>query len=361
MIKRVDRYVGRAALLGTLLVWTAITSLYVLFSTLDELRSTQGGYDTLDALWFVTMTVPRMAYQVFPIAALLGSLVGVGGLAASNELVAFRTSGASRLRLAMAALGGTLVLMIPVVIMAEWAAPMAEQQARAFRLSEKVGHPIIGGASGIWIRDGAEIVNIERPVLYADRGRQTVDFSQVEIYRAPDWVHPESITRAARAYHDGGGWTLTEVDVVRFDAQGAHSERLPSMPWDTEIKPELLDSAVSRPPLLSMRALWDYLVFLGQNRLDDTVYQEAFWEKAAYPFSVIALVLAGMPFVFGQARSHSVGMRLFFGMTVGGLYMIASRSLQKVGNVYDIPPMLTYTVPVIVLALIAILALRRSV
>ena len=64
--------------------------------------------------------------------------------------------------------------------------------------------------------------------------------------------------------------------------------------------------------------------------------------------------IAGMPFVFGQARSHSVGMRLFFGMTVGGLYMIASRSLQKVGNVYDIPPMLTYTVPVIVLALIAV-------
>lgn len=361
MVKLVDRYVGRAALLGTLLVWCAVTALYVIFSTLDELRSTQGDYDTMDALWFVVMTIPRMAYQVFPIAALLGSLVGVGGLAASNELVAFRTSGASRLRLAMAALAGTLVVMIPVVIMAEWAAPAAEQKARAFRLSELIGQPIIGGSRGIWMRDGVEIVNIQRPVLYADRGGQTVDFSEVAIYRAADWVHLESITRAAHAYHDGEGWTLTNVEVVHFDERGARSSRHLSLPWETGMKPELLDSAVTRPTLLSIRSLWGYLRFLGDNRLDDTVYQEAFWERVIYPFSVIALVLAGMPFVFGHARAQNVGMRLFFGMTVGGLYMIASRSLQKAGNVFDVPPVLSNTLPVILLALVAILALRRSV
>jgi len=81
----------------------------------------------------------------------------------------------------------------------------------------------------------------------------------------------------------------------------------------------------------------------------------------AYPFSVIALVLAGMPFVFGQSRTHNVGMRLFLGMTVGGLYMIASLSIQKIGGVYDVPASITYTLPVLLLAAVAIAVLRRSV
>ncbi|MGD2129843.1 MAG: LPS export ABC transporter permease LptG [Lysobacterales bacterium] len=361
MVKLVDRYVGRAAFLGILLVWCTVTALYILFSTLDELRSTQGNYGTVDALWFVALTTPRMAYQVFPIAALLGALVGVGGLAASNELVAFRTSGTSRLRLSVAALAGTAVVMIPVVLMAEWVAPAAEQQARAFRLSEIVGQPIIGGARGMWMRDGADIVNIQRPLLHADRGRQSVDFTNVVIYHWSDRINLESITRAARAFHDGSGWTLKNLSVVRFDAEGASVEHFDSQPWQTDVKPELLDSAVTRPVLLSMRSLWEYLQFLGENRLDDTVYQEAFWEKAAYPFSVIALVLAGMPFVFGQARSQNLGVRLFLGMTVGGLYMIAARSIQKVGSVYDVPASLTFTLPVVLLGIVAIVVLRRSV
>jgi lipopolysaccharide export system permease protein len=68
-----------------------------------------------------------------------------------------------------------------------------------------------------------------------------------------------------------------------------------------------------------------------------------------------------MPFLFGQARAYSAGVRLFFGMTVGGLFMIVSRALQKLGSVYDMPPSLTISVPILLLAITAVLALRRSV
>ena len=76
---------------------------------------------------------------------------------------------------------------------------------------------------------------------------------------------------------------------------------------------------------------------------------------------MLALVLAGMPFVFGKARSHNVGVRLFFGMTLGGVFMIISRAAQKFGTVYDLSPVLSISLPIIVLALLAIIALRRSV
>jgi len=361
MVKLVDRYVGRAALMGMLAVWFAMTMLFSLFSLLGELRDMQGDYGTGDVFWYIALTTPSMAYQIFPVSALLGALVGVGGLAAVNELVAFRTSGVSRLRLALAGIAGAMLLTVPVVIMGEWVAPAAEQQARAFRLSEMVGRAIIGGPSGVWLRDGEDIVNIRLPLLSANRGEQSVEFKNIVIYSFSGNADLQTITRADNAFHNGKMWTLENVSTVHFSDSGARFTRSKQQSWPSEVKPELLDSAVTRPSRLSLRSLWDYLGYLGENGLDDRVYQTAFWEKTLFPFTVIALVLAGMPFVFGAARMHNLGVRLFFGMVLGGLFMIISRAFQRFGDVYDLPAALTIILPPLLLSIIATLILRRSV
>lgn len=361
MVKLVDRYVGRAALMGMLAVWFAMTMLFILFSLLGELRDIQGNYGTGDVFWVIALTTPRMAYQIFPVSALLGALVGVGGLAAANELVAFRTSGVSRVRLALAGIAGAMLLTVPVVIMGEWVAPAAEQQARAFRLSEMVGRAIIGGPSGVWLRDGKDIVNIQLPLLSANRGEQSVEFKNIVIYNFSQDSKLQAITRADNAFHQGESWMLENVSTVHFSDLGARSTHSGQQIWPTEVKPELLDSAVTRPSRLSLRSLWDYLGYLGENGLDDRVYRAAFWEKTLFPFTVIALVLAGMPFVFGAARMHNLGVRLFFGMVLGGLFMIVSRAFQKFGDVYDLPAAMTIILPPLVLAIVATLILRRSV
>ena len=148
-----------------------------MFSVLGELRDTTANYSASDAFWFVLQTGPRLAYQIFPVSALMGSLLGIGSLASANELVAFRVSGVSRLRLATCRHGRNLVDQLPVMAVGEWMAPGAEQQARAFRLNQLVGQVIIGGTSGMWIRDGSDIVNIRRPLLTADRGQQSIKLS----------------------------------------------------------------------------------------------------------------------------------------------------------------------------------------
>ncbi len=170
MIKTVDTYIGKTAILGILLIWVSLTALMMMFSVLGELRATTASYGAMDVFWFVLQTGPRMAYQIFPVSALMGSLLGIGSLASANELVAFRVSGVSRLRLAVAGMVGTLLITLPVMAIGEFVAPDAEQQARAYRLSQLVGQVIIGGSSGMWIRDGSDIVNIRRPLLTADRG-----------------------------------------------------------------------------------------------------------------------------------------------------------------------------------------------
>lgn len=361
MIRIVDKYIGKAAVLGILLVWVSLTALMIMFSLLGELRDTTVNYSASDVLWFVLQTSPRLAYQIFPVSALMGSLLGIGGLAGANELVAFRTSGVSRLRLAAAGMAGALIITIPVMIIGEWIAPDAEHQARAFRLSRLAGQVVIGGPAGMWMRDGSDIVNIKRPLLTMEAGQQNISFQDVEIHHFDGFAGLKEITRAESATFDGEDWTLENVSKIGINDSGISLESHDSMPWISGVKPGLLESAVTRPPYLSLRVLWDQLQYLQSNGLDDRIYRSAFWEKIVYPFAIIALVLAGMPFVFGSSRQHNLGFRLFIGMTMGGLFMLVNGSVQNLAAAYALPMALGAALPSAVLVAVAITILRRSV
>ncbi len=361
MIKTVDRYIGKAAILGILLVWVSLTLLMMMFSLLGELRDTTASYGAGDVFWYVLQTGPRSAYQIFPVSALLGSLLGIGGLASANELVAFRTAGVSRLRLAAAGLAGALLVTVPVMAMGEWIAPGAEQQARAFRLSQLVGQVIIGGPTGMWMRDGSDIVNIRRPLLTDDHGEQSISFQNVEIFRFDGFSGLKKITHAESAFFDGDQWTLEGVFEAEISPTGITPLHFDRTPWKSGVKPELLESAVTRPPYLSLRVLWDQLDYLQRNGLDDGVYRSAFWDKVFYPFVVIALVLAGMPFVFASSRHHNLGSRLFIGMTLGGLFMLINGAAQNLAEAYALPIVISTLLPSILLTIAAVVALRRSV
>jgi len=360
LIKTVDKYIGKTAILGILLIWVSLTALMMMFSILGELRDTTASYGASDVFWFVLQTGPRMAYQIFPVSALMGSLLGIGSLASANELVAFRVSGVSRLRLAVAGMAGTLMITIPVMAIGEWVAPDAEQQARAFRLNQLVGQVIIGGSSGMWIRDGNDIVNIRRPLLTADRGQQSISFQEIEIHHFDGFTGLQKITRADSAFFDGKQWTLEGVSIIEIGQSEVTPLKLERTPWVSGVKPELLESAVTRPYYLSIRSLWDQLNYLQSNGLDDRIYQSAFWEKVMYPFAIIALVMAGMPFVFGSSRHHNHGFRLFIGMTLGGVFMLVNAAAQNLATAYSLPVALSTAIPSVVLMVIAVTILRRS-
>jgi len=360
MIKRVDRYIGKAAVLGILFVWISMTLLLMMLTLLGELRDSTAAYDTSDVLWYVLQTGPRTAYEVFPISALLGSLLGIGGLASGNELVAFRTAGVARLRLAAAGLAGVMLFTLPVMAVGEWIVPGVEQQARAFRISQLAGQLIIGGPTGMWMRDGDEIVNIRRPLMTVGRRGQSISFQDIEIYAFDTSENLQQVTRAKGAFFNADRWTLEGVTEVDIGPDRVTTSRLAQRPWRTSVKPGLLESAVSRPSYLSLRVLWEQIHYLERNGLNDSLYRSAFWEKIVYPLTVLALVLAGMPLVFGTARFMNLGMRLFVGMALGGVFLLINGTAQNLAAAYSLPIALSTVTPSYLLAVFSIMLLRRS-
>ncbi len=88
MLKILDLYIGRIILSTTLLSLTVLLVLSGMFRFIDQLKLTdRGDYTVLTAAMFSLFTVPGDLVMFFPMAALIGGLIGLGMLASNSELV----------------------------------------------------------------------------------------------------------------------------------------------------------------------------------------------------------------------------------------------------------------------------------
>ena len=77
-----------------MLVLLILNALYLLISQQDEIGV--GNYTATSALLYVGLRLPQSAFDMLPIASLIGSLLSLGNLARSMELVVVRAAGVSR-------------------------------------------------------------------------------------------------------------------------------------------------------------------------------------------------------------------------------------------------------------------------
>ena len=91
-----QRHLAREIYGDTLLVLAAFLGLFAFFDLIHELESVgRGGYEFHHALGFVALTLPGRAYEILPIAVLIGALYGLTRLAHHSEITVLRASGLS--------------------------------------------------------------------------------------------------------------------------------------------------------------------------------------------------------------------------------------------------------------------------
>ena len=361
-IKRVDRLVAMSVLGSLLMVWLVLTGFDAARIFIVQLGHVgKNGYSTSNAVAYVLVTFPRRAYEMFGNAALIGGLLGLGGLAGSGELTALRAAGMSRLRIAASAAGVVAVLIVGVVILGETAAPWGDQQAQAMQLRMRAGNLGLGNASGLWARDGNDTINARGTTLKQHDGVSEVQLSDVRVFTFKPDGELSRFQWAKTATHDGRQWELHGVRSTTLDAQGTHSTTAANEAWQSSLNPLVLAQSVVQPQYLSMRDLRRNMHYLESNGESPGSYAVAFWGRALYPLNVLVLVLCAMPFAFGALRSGGMGKRLFIGMLLAIGWYFMQQAMVNFGTVYGLPPLLANLLPAVLLACVAWLYFRRRV
>lgn len=355
----IDRYIGRTVLGSVTATLLVLLSFYAFLSFIGEVeRVGTGDYDLYRAIEYIVLSLPRQAFELFPAAALIGTLMGLGGLAANNELTVLRAAGVSSGQIAGSVMKTGAVLMFFVLLLGEAGAPYTEQEAqsrRAEALSGEISVRAAGleGATGLWVRDRGDFVHI---------GGLLPGFflRDIAIYQFDDQRHLTGIMEAERGIYENGHWQLEDVQASRITTEGVSQEHLEQQRWEAGIDPSLLQVVAVRPEHLSSLGLYRYVTYLEANNINADRYRNAFWLKVMIPPATAVMVFLAIPFVFGSIREQGAGARVVIGVTVGILFYLINQLVQHLGLVYGLWPGLTATLPTLVFLGIGIWLFRRA-
>ena len=348
-----DRYIARHVALGTLLVMGLLLALFTVFSFMDELnRVGKGNYTTSHAIQYVLLLLPGLAYQLFPIAALLGSTIGLGMMASNSELTSMRAAGISLNRIVWSIMKVGLMLVALTLILGESITPVAEQYARTLRsvaISDKLA---IRGKSQLWARDGNSVVNV-RTILPGER------LGGIFIYERDASHKISRIVQAESAVFNNDQWMLEGVVSSDLASKQVISRRQDKLIWDTNLSPDLLSVVTLHPTTMSIRGLYQYVSYLKKNGLDAATYEYALWGKIIAPLVTGVMVFLAIPFVFGPLRSVGVGHRVLVGALVGIGFYLANQMFAYVGIVFSFNPVLSALIPAGLALVVAYWMMRR--
>ena len=348
-----DRYLAGAVIGGTLLTLAVLLPLLGFFILADEMDQVgPTGYRFQDALLFMALSLPRYAYQIFPIATLIGALLGLGALAARSELVAMRAAGVSVGRIVWAGLKGGAVLALCAVVVGEAVAPVAEQRAIALRREALSGEVAQSTPYGFWAIDDRSFVNI-RDILSG------TSLKDISIFQVDARAGTLVATHAEGARYRNGQWILEGISRSRVAQDGVKVERIANSGWDSMLDPGLLKVVVLNPQVLPVWGLWKYIRFMKINEQDASSYEVVFWGKVVHPLLTLSMVLVSIPILLGSSRSRGTGTRLFFGILVGIVYYLVSRTFSYLALLYGLNPLAAALAPPLLFIGASVLVLRR--
>jgi len=348
-----EKYIGRAITTGVLSVLGVLMVLYAFMGFVNEFDQIgRHQYTLWHAIGYSLLRLPERLYQLFPLATLLGAMIGLGALSRNSELTVIRSSGVSLLRLVMAIMKTALLLIVMAVIIGEVIAPPVQQYANLKRIKALSQEVSLNTEYGLWARDGETFIHVRR---VNNKGQ----LQGVTLYKFNSDHHLNGVIRARSADYMEDKWLLKNVTQTNIEKNRTVKKRLKEMSWPSLLDPELVNVVSVTPEMLPLWKLNSYIDYLQENGLDAAQYKLAFWSKIIMPLTIIAMVLIAIPFVFVSQRQAPIGKQILIGFLVGISFFIVNKLVAQVGVVYQLPPLLVVSLPTLLVVIVAFSLLRR--
>ena len=350
-----DRYLYRTVLVYTAMAMAVLLTLGALFLFISQQGDIGvGSYGAGDAFVFTILNLPQQAFELLPIGALIGALMGLGNLAAGSELVVTRASGVSVWRVAWPVGLAGLTLSLIMYGIGEYAAPPLAQFAKREKTTDKLADVSFAGSSSAWVKDGNLILRVQT-------GEVDQAFGGVSLFRLDGPTRLRSIQRAERiSVADPGRWSLNRVATSRFYDDHVESDLVSGIMMQSTVNPEFLGLAATDPELLTLRGLASYIDHLRRNSLDTASYEIGYWSRIARLFAVIVVSLLALPFVFGPLRTTGAGTRTVIGVLLGVVFFVISGTVAKGGQLFGLNPALVGWLPTVVIGFCTMVAISRT-
>ncbi len=350
----IDAYIGRILASTTFITLVVFVSVGGIIKFVEQMKAVgRGNYDVSHAALYVLYAVPRDVEVFFPMATLIGGLIGMGMLASNSELVVMQAAGLSKLDIIKSVMKTAAVLIVISMAVGEWLAPSGEVAARQIRAQAISGGSLISAKNGVWAKDGDNFIHIGE---VKDQGR----LKNVQVYRFNQQLKLDSWLSAESALYQDNAWQLINVKETQIEQKKITTQNFDFKQITSSLTPEKLGVVTVKPESLSIRGLLNYLDYLSANNQDQSRYLLAFWRKIIQPITVGVMLLVALSFIFGPLRSVSMGARIMMGVFTGILFYLSNQVLGSLSLVYQFPPLLGALMPSVIFVSLSLYLMRKA-
>lgn len=348
-----DIYIGRNVMQQTMIVFAVLLGLFTFVSFIDELSVMGiGDYGIIQVVQVVVLSIPKLVYEVFPMAVLLGCILALSAMARDSELVVMRAAGISINRLVISVFKVGAVFAVGALAIGELVTPFTEGKALNVKNESMHGNLRQQADYGVWMRDEDTYVKITE--ILPD-----LSFLDIKIFEFDEAGRLRALSSAEQGQFINDRWTLRGLSRTQIFAESSDSSVIEAAYWNTEVDPAILQVFLIQPEQLSAWQLFQYIEHLGANKQDTTNHELVFWQKLIVPFTTAVMLMLAIPFVFVQTRGGGLGRSLFFGIMVGLAFFVVNKSFTYFVLLYDIPPMFGAIFPTLLVLIISVFLLRR--
>ena len=357
--KLFDHYIARTVIVTVLATWGVLLGLDVALAFAGEFGDLgKGGYTINHAIAAIALSIPWRAYSLFPTAAVIGALLGLGQLAATSELTALRALGLSRRRLSLSVALPLTLLTLLMVANGEALAPWGEARAQALK-STRNTDMVVAQYSGLWAREGDMFLNARSGEQKAGNGDRWLELRGVRLFQFDEDGRLQSIANVGLAEHRPGGWILRDVERTTFSAKSVSRTKVAEERWDSQLDETALAASVTRPRNMGSGELRGSIEYRKRNGLEASEFEEIYWGRWFYPINVLALCLAAIPFAFGTLRSGGYGKRLFLGIVFALGFYTLQRVFTQMTGVFHIDYRIAFALPPAIMLVVSLWLFKR--
>ena len=350
-----DRYIAKTILSYTLVVMIVWLGIYSFFNFLSELDSVgNANYTILSAIQYIILQMPEVAYDQASALILLGCILGIGHLSSTGQLLIFRISGESVLKITWLTVKNAMFFLFILILVGETFAPTLTQYAESER-SDALGQASFSGNQDwFWIRDGDNFINVENNI-------DGSIFEGITVIEVDQENKIKRIIHSDNGIFDGKTLNLNETDIFSVTSNNAYEnisvKERNNYNKNVAFDQDLIASLEKEPKDLTTYTIIKQIQFLTENKLRASVFEVELYNRVVKPLTLIAMILISMLFIFGAARDITLGRKIFVGVSIGLSFELISRLGGAFSLSFEFSPFLSSFTPTILVVIIAIFIL----
>jgi lipopolysaccharide export system permease protein len=273
---------------------------------------------------FFVYRIPEIAFLLAPLAALMASILTVGGLNRTREITAMRSCGLSFYQIAIPFFAFGAVVSVVALSLTAVFIPLANIKAEYVQsvLIQKKPEPLLFTPDRLWLRLGRnQLLQID---AVEEDGSRLKGLHQ---YSLSEQFNLKEIVEGKRASFVNSEWIMEQVTERTFqEGERIQVKEVASQMLPLSLSPEDFQNWLAQSPEhMSLYQLHDYIQRVTKDGQSPHRFLTEYWSRIAYSFVPLVMTLLGVSISFRTSGMRGVGVAKGLGQTlaIGFLFWAA--------------------------------------